>query len=435
MIFVLLSHLLCFFRKYIFNLDIWRDVLLLGQSVGNMKLCDIPDRLRDIAHAFCQSGLQRSCPQIPCVLVQPSLVTNELITCQVGGRVINANDKKPIADSNRGQRIECIKSPALELFSRGSPYPSLKTNGQFPTNGDMLGNVLANRYRSPQSVWALTLTGESIAYYPWSGEKAMLSLFDITMGYDRHLYHVAVNEYLPIDQHLLTGDRISFDSVILAKKQPPSYVTSSVLWINSNCVAKSNRTGYMQEFMSYMKVDAWGNCGRNKGPELPPDIAQIHGSNWNTSHFQGKWGASKMALVKNYHFTVAIENSFEHDYVTEKLWQVLAAGSVPLYYGAPNIDDWLPCHDCIVDLRKFANPRAAAEFVMTTVSNVTRYAEFHKWREQPILPKFQKILDYFQRTSSYSIDCIVCDMAHSDNPQLARHRILADIGPMFGSDK
>ncbi|CAF4835450.1 unnamed protein product, partial [Rotaria sp. Silwood2] len=35
----------------------------------------------------------------------------------------------------------------------------------------------------------------------------------------------------------------------------------------------------------------------------------------------------------------------EYDYVTEKLWQPLAAGSVPLYLGAPNIDEWLPCYN------------------------------------------------------------------------------------------
>jgi hypothetical protein len=53
----------------------------------------------------------------------------------------------------------------------------------------------------------------------------------------------------------------------------------------------------------------------------------------------GIWKLSKKGMVKHYKFTVAIENSIKHEYATGKLWQPLAAGSVPLYYGGPNIDD------------------------------------------------------------------------------------------------
>ncbi len=73
-------------------------------------------------------------------------------------------------------------------------------------------------------------------------------------------------------------------------------------------------------------VDEQGSCGRNK---VLLDIAKIHDN----------WELSKKAMIKHYKFTVAIENSIKHDYATGKLWQPLAADSVPLYYGGPNIDD------------------------------------------------------------------------------------------------
>ena len=175
-----------------------------------------------------------------------------------------------------------------------------------------------------------------------------------------------------------------------AKKELPSYVTAPIFWMTANCHAIFNHSGYMQEFMSHMPVDAWGKCGRNKGPELPAEIREIQGSPSNVSYFQGNGVLAKKALLKSDKFTIAIENSLSHDHVTEKLWHPLAAGSVPLYYGAPNVDDWLPCHDCIIDLRKFPSPRAAAEF--------------HKWRLRPVLPKYQKIVDYFKQTKAYSLD-------------------------------
>ena len=38
----------------------------------------------------------------------------------------------------------------------------------------------------------------------------------------------------------------------------------------------------------------------------------------------------------------AMENSLAKDYVSEKLWHAFRAGCVPIYYGAPNIIDFLP---------------------------------------------------------------------------------------------
>jgi hypothetical protein len=69
----------------------------------------------------------------------------------------------------------------------------------------------------------------------------------------------------------------------------------------------------------------------------------------------------------------------------------LAAGSVPLYYGGPNIDDWLPYIDCIIDLRKFANPQAVEEFILSVLKNTSLYAQFHKCENN----LFYKIRDYF----------------------------------------
>ena len=299
---------------------------------------------------------------------------------------------------------------------------------------ELFSDLLFTKYRSPESVWGLSFNWESIGNYPWSGDKAFLSLFDVTEGYDRRLYHVITDSYFSYDlPSILNETRVSFDSAIRSKKEVPLYVASSILWLNSNCQTASNRTGYMTEMMRYIPVDAWGRCGRNKGPDFPPEIMKIQETSPNISFYQGHWGKAKKALLKNYLFTVAIENTFTYDYVTEKLWQPLAAGSVPLYYGAPNIEDWLPCTNCIVDLRQFSNPREAAEFVENVSRNATRYAEFHKWRSEPVPARFLKIIDYFQRAKRYKLDHVICAMAHSDNPQTTREEIVKRIGPIFGT--
>ena len=41
-------------------------------------------------------------------------------------------------------------------------------------------------------------------------------------------------------------------------------------------------------------------------------------------------------------FTLAMENSFVQDYVTEKLFEPLWAGSIPIVAGTPGIKDFYP---------------------------------------------------------------------------------------------
>lgn len=42
-------------------------------------------------------------------------------------------------------------------------------------------------------------------------------------------------------------------------------------------------------------------------------------------------------FISRYKFIISYENGVCNDYVTEKLWRTLIVGSVPVYFGAPNI--------------------------------------------------------------------------------------------------
>jgi hypothetical protein len=37
-----------------------------------------------------------------------------------------------------------------------------------------------------------------------------------------------------------------------------------------------------------------------------------------------------------------MENSIERDYLTEKMWDALAAGCIPIYMGSPTARDTVP---------------------------------------------------------------------------------------------
>src|SRR5204863_10198514 len=80
----------------------------------------------------------------------------------------------------------------------------------------------------------------------------------------------------------------------------------------------SGRTAYAAELMRHMEVHSYGSLLRNR--RLRDD----------------RGGATKLETIASYRFTLAFENALEEDYVTEKLYDPLVAGSVPVYLGAPD---------------------------------------------------------------------------------------------------
>lgn len=60
----------------------------------------------------------------------------------------------------------------------------------------------------------------------------------------------------------------------------------------------------------------------------------------------------KLATIGGYKFALCFENIEFPGYVTEKIIDCLVAGLVPIYWGAPDIQDFVPA-DCFIDARKF----------------------------------------------------------------------------------
>lgn len=81
----------------------------------------------------------------------------------------------------------------------------------------------------------------------------------------------------------------------------------------------------------------------------------FYGRNWNPTEYPSYRGnvEDKIAVNKNYKFTICYENCRDlPGYVTEKIFDCFAAGSIPVYWGACNITDYIP-KDCFIDRRDF----------------------------------------------------------------------------------
>ena len=63
----------------------------------------------------------------------------------------------------------------------------------------------------------------------------------------------------------------------------------------------------------------------------------------------------KRQTLKKYKFAFCFENSNSYDgYITEKIFDAFFSGTIPIYFGAPDIQDYIP-ENCYIDYRKFIN--------------------------------------------------------------------------------
>jgi len=63
---------------------------------------------------------------------------------------------------------------------------------------------------------------------------------------------------------------------------------------------------------------------------------------------------SKSETLGQYKFSICFENSVLRGWVTEKIFDCFFAGTIPIYWGAPNIEDYIP-GECFIDMRRFQN--------------------------------------------------------------------------------
>jgi len=157
----------------------------------------------------------------------------------------------------------------------------------------------------------------------------------------------------------------------------PRTKTKGAVAFISNCWSEKRRL-YLEEFMKHMEVDSYGSCHHNKNSSSPRGDER-----------------GKIEIQSDYLFSLVFENTILFDYVSEKLAHAYLAVSLPVYYGAPNIDEFVFDKKSIVKASDFESPKQLAEYLKFLQSNQTAYEEYFHWRELPIsswqIPKPMRI--------------------------------------------
>lgn len=93
------------------------------------------------------------------------------------------------------------------------------------------------------------------------------------------------------------------------------------------------------------------------------DLFDVYGFGYNPI-------GDKAEVLSMYGFTLAIENTVENNYWTEKIHDAILCGCFPFYYGAPNMSEYL--HENMYQSVDISNPKKACEEMLNRIDKFER---------------------------------------------------------------
>ncbi|XP_039614703.1 alpha-(1,3)-fucosyltransferase 10 isoform X1 [Polypterus senegalus] len=256
--------------------------------------------------------------------------------------------------------------------------------------------------RKPTHHWALFHEESPKNNYKLFHEPA-ITLFNHTATFSNNSHMPLTTQYLKSVQTLTSQTYF----VNLLKKKSLRQKLAPLVYVQSDCNPPSDRDSYIQELMKYIKVDSYGECLHNK--DLPADLNSSLAM--DSDHF--------LRILAKYKFSLAFENAVCDDYITEKLWRPLFLGVVPVYYGAPNVVDWLPSNKSAIFVKNFSSPQELAEYIKYLDENDTAYEVYLKWKKKgeisnkklfsEIKRRRWGVQDVFQDNYIDAFECMVCN--------------------------
>lgn len=259
------------------------------------------------------------------------------------------------------------------------------------------------RFSPLEPVLTVFYSGESNAS---EGKKALHSYqtkYDVPISFHthRHLYFTWTNRFLKDFQSVLQGQ--------LQRQWPPWAARRSAVAIFVSRCKKGGRESVIQGLTRHYPVHSFGKCHRTHTIEVEfPKCASLAGGRY----------PQKLCVFQQYKYILALDNSKEQDYVTEKVYHALLSGAVPIYDGAPNADEYLPGGwSSVVSLSAFMKSdgsvydyEALARHLRKLDTNATSEREaLQKWTRATVEDEWgEKFVDHMHHEEP---TCELCDMA------------------------
>ncbi|GAA0157132.1 glycosyltransferase [Lithospermum erythrorhizon] len=105
------------------------------------------------------------------------------------------------------------------------------------------------------------------------------------------------------------------------------------------------------------------------------------------------YAVDKVETLKRYRFSLALENSNEEDYVTEKFFQSLVAGSIPVVVGAPNIQEFAPAPGSVLHIKQLSDVDKVSETMKYLSQDPRAFNETLRWKYEGPSDSFKGLVD------------------------------------------
>lgn len=195
---------------------------------------------------------------------------------------------------------------------------------------------------------------ESAVNYPRLADPGFMRHFDYRMTYEQDAD--IWSPYLPLPEHWPAAQ-----SVLPTKDEPVPLVM-----FQSALIDGCGRNAFSSALMRQIEVDSYGRVMRNR-QLVGPDRGR----------------QSKLATIARYRFCLSLENSIAADYVTEKLFDPLLVGTIPVYRGAPNAAEYAPEHS-FIDAEAHGGPQGLAAYLRHLIATPAEYEAYFAWRQRPL---------------------------------------------------
>ena len=115
----------------------------------------------------------------------------------------------------------------------------------------------------------------------------------------------------------------------------------------------------------------------------------------NRPNFRGvAW--NKLVALKNFRFSICIENSIQKNYISEKFWDAILTDTVPIYLGCNNIEEYIDSN-CFIDLRPVKNDPEALKQLITEIHNNSENLY------QKYLPNIQNLKQQYRTDKRFNV--------------------------------
>ncbi|XP_068440917.1 alpha-(1,3)-fucosyltransferase 4-like [Clinocottus analis] len=212
------------------------------------------------------------------------------------------------------------------------------------------------RPRAQKWIW---MNYESPTHTPslWRFEN----VFNLTMTYRRDSDIFIPYGYLVPRERGTKGVQNRFAPPLRASSRSHLRRPRLLAWVISNWLESHVRVSLYYKLRSYLQVDVFGRSAR----PVPEDSG----------------GSSVVRLVGRYQFYLALENSQHTDYITEKLWNAVRAGAVPVVLGPSrkNYERFLP-PEAFIHVDDFPTVRGLARYLLMLRGNPEMLRRHLDWR-------------------------------------------------------